>query len=357
MIQIIGAGLCGLAIGYKLQQAGIAYTILEARQSAGGRIQPAGEPLTHQDLGPSWVWPYAQPIVETWFDELGLHTYAQYDDGDGLLDADHAGSAQRQFLPGQHGIARVNGGTYAIIRALLDKVAGHIEYNRPVESCDLVGSRVCVNLKTEENAVAENSIQTDKLVIATPPRIAAELLPVNRAELSDVIKLLHQAPTWMAPHAKVVMQFESAFWREQGLSGRIASQVGPMVEVHDHSGPEGLPAALFGFVGVPASGRTNNEALKSAVQQQLIRCFGKDAPQPTTIIIKDWAHEPYTTSEADLSGPMTHPSVMKKQVRASYWNNKLWFASSETSPVSPGLIEGAFARADEVAEQIIKLSQ
>ena len=54
---IIGAGLSGLYLAYKLEQQGKDYLILEARDRLGGRIHD------HDglDLGPTWFWPGQRP--------------------------------------------------------------------------------------------------------------------------------------------------------------------------------------------------------------------------------------------------------------------------------------------------------
>jgi len=367
MITIIGAGLSGLAVAYRLKQADIPFHLLEAQSVVGGRIQPADNAGAHQDLGPSWVWPYAQPVVETWFDELGIDTFEQYESGDGLLDRD--AEATRVLLPSQHGIARVNGGTHAIIRALLDKLVDNdgvnklVTTNCIVSGCSVSDAGITIHHEPNGEQLDEQlgeqpgqhvTTNTTALVIATPPRHAAALLPADSQELEPLQKVLLQTPTWMAPHAKVVMHYEEPFWREQGLSGRIASQLGPLSEMHDHCGPDGQPAALFGFAGIPASQRKDLDSFKAAVEQQLLRCFGSGAPRPTHISIKDWATNPFTCAASDLTGPMAHPSVIHDVARSAFWDKRLWIAASETSRISPGLIEGAFARADAVAQEIVQ---
>lgn len=359
MVTVIGAGLSGMAVAYRLHQQGIPVTVLEANSVAGGRIQPAlTERNTHQDLGPSWVWPYAQPVVEMWLNELELNTYPQFDDGDGLIDRHPQQAAVPQFLPGQHGMLRISGGTHAIINRLLSTLKDNIHLSKTVTACYRTNDRFLLDVTV--NGVT-TQVETDHLIMATPPRVAIPILqtpgdadnPSLQAELANVLEVLQQTPTWMAPQAKVVILYKTAFWRDQGLSGRVASQVGPLVEIHDHSGPDGSPAALFGFVGVPAAHRADKKKLSAAIEQQLTRCFGHDAPVPTKIIIKDWAVEKFITTDADLAGPGNHPSVINELARKGWCNNKLWFTASETSSVSPGLIEGALARADEVAKQVI----
>lgn len=357
---IIGAGLSGLALAYRLKQAGLRVSVLEANKAAGGRIQPAGSHNGHQDLGPTWVWPYAQPVVTQWLTELGLSTFDQYDEGLALLDRHPTQAATAQPLPSQQGSARIDGGTHALIRALEKGLPDVIQCGQMVTACKRHNHGWQLSIATpaqaSTNADTVKHISAERLIIATPPRLTAAMLETEKESLSEVLPILQAAETWMAPHAKVVVFYDTAFWRETGLSGRIASQVGPLVEVHDHSGPEGTPAALFGFSGVPALARAQaGEQFIAAIEQQLQRCFGDDAPKPTQILVKDWAFDPCTTTEADRNGSGAHPPVLSKLVRQSHCNGSLWFAGSETSAISAGLIEGGLARADEIASQILSV--
>jgi len=359
-VTVVGAGLAGLATAYRLRQAGIAVQVLEANAVAGGRIQPA-LPDGHQDLGPTWVWPYAQPIITQWLNELQLGLFEQFDAGLGLVDRHANEYAQRHSLPSQYGIARIEGGTHALIVALLDKLADTVKFEHVVNTCTRKDNQWQVEVSPTRRSGNPIRFTSDKLVVAVPPRLAANMLTSNErekgAELNKAIHILRVTDTWMAPHAKVVVLYESAFWREQGLSGRIASQVGPLSEIHDHSGPDGRPAALFGFAAVAAPVRRDHQAQFVAdIKQQLTRCFGEQAPDARQIIIKDWAFEPYTTTVADLRGDGAHPSVLANVVRDSHWNQSLWFAASETSERSPGLIEGALARANDVVREIVSTS-
>jgi len=345
---IAGAGLCGLATALRLHEAGIDVTVLEGNTVAGGRVQPVlGE---QQDLGPSWVWPYAQPAVSKWFEVLGIATFAQFDAGDALIDRHPDGDAQRQFLPAQHGIARVAGGTSAIIQSLLNQLPDTVRYRHAVTACAFSNSKcsveVCVDGTTQ-------TLHCDKLILALPPRLAAPLISAPE-EVAGVINTMKKTPTWMAQHAKVVIHYDNAFWRDNELSGRVASQIGPLVEIHDHCGPDGTPAALFGFVGLTAEQRAKIgvDALCDAVRAQLLRCFGRNSPVPRAIEVKDWALEELVSSAADLAEPARHPAVVSDLVRQAWFDDRLWFAGSETAATSPGLIDGAFARADQVADQV-----
>lgn len=348
---IIGAGLAGLATAYRLKQHGIDAQVLEANSQPGGRIQPAIA-NSHQDLGPTWVWPYAQPVVTQWLNELNLKTFDQYDDGIALIDRDANMQAQQQDLPSQYGIARIEGGTHALIAKLSSCLTHSVKLEHIVKRCVYVNKQWQLTVSTANNGTMQ--FTCEKLIVSAPPRLGAAIIDTTEDSLTTALTTLSRAETWMAPHAKVVAVYTTAFWREMGLSGRVASHVGPLVEVHDHSGPDGTPAALFGFAGVPAHLRLEaKEQFVQAIKQQLKRCFGESAPEPIDIIIKDWAYEQFTTTDADRNGSGAHPPVLPSLARDAYCDESLWFGVSETSQRSPGLIEGALARADEVAADMI----
>ena len=85
----------------------------------------------------------------------------------------------------------------------------------------------------------------------------------------------------MAPYAKYVAIYDTPFWRDEGLCGGARSGRGPMGEIHDASVPGG-PAALFGFLGVPAAVRrgVTEDELRTHCRAQLGRLFGERAAAP-----------------------------------------------------------------------------
>lgn len=356
-VAIIGGGLSGLTLALLLQEAGKRVCVLEAQPRPGGRIASvlatgSGEALA--DLGPTWVWTDYQPVAERWVKRLGLEIFAQYESGLGIYEPVN-GAPVTARLPQMYGSMRVAGGTIALVHALTESLAPDVlSTGRTVTNVSVHADDVEIKTTTPDGD-GHTTLRATQVVAAVPPRIAAHTIEWSPALESTTGRALAAVPTWMAPHAKAVVLYDRAFWREKGLSGRIASQRGPLVEVHDHCGPQGTPAALFGFVGWPASSRAarGDEALTQAIGEQLSRCFGSDAPSPIAIHVRDWARSPLVATPADLTSNIAHPSRGPDSLRAAHMNGRVRFCVSETASLSPGLIEGAFAAAEETASALL----
>ncbi len=346
---IVGAGLAGLTAASLLVRADRRVIVLEASARPGGRIQSLIEPTTGRvlgDLGPSWVWPPFQPIVAEWLKDLGAGTFDQYNTGNAVLDYGPGQPVQHQPLPGQHGMMRIDGGPQALVDGLLAKLpAGVLRTGQSVTSISQDASGVQVETPAE-------LFSASHVIVAAPLRVARNSIRFSPALPDDLVREIEATPTWMAVHAKALAVYEKPFWREAGLSGRIASRAGPLVEAHDLCGAHGTPAALFGFVGWPHEVREQHRPhLKDAIIAQLVRCFGGRAANPVHLHVEDWAMNPYICSPLDRAGAMPHPDVGSPLLRRAY--GRAQFAVSETSDISPGLIEGAFASGMRAASLLI----
>ena len=357
-VVVIGAGLAGLTAAAVCHDNGLDVCVLEAQSRIGGRVHSLYAETcdalinnTHvADLGPTWVWAKYQPHVQRWLQALEIELMPQFERGQGMLDRDPNQRAEPWPLPGQDGMTRINGGPQSIINALCARLpSGTVRTNCPVSAISAEHNQL--NISTESG----QQVSAHHVIVATPLPIAAQSIDFSPALPEAMTQQMQNTATWMAQQAKVVIQYADAFWREQGFSGRIASQVGPLVEAHDHAATNGTPAALFGFMGVPYNVREQHrQELPAAISAQLMRVFGDTAAEPMQVHIEDWANNAWICSRDEQTGGGQHPSVLAKITRETYMQDRLHFAVSETSTISPGLIEGALHAGESTAQRIVK---
>ena len=351
-VVVIGAGLSGLSAALLLNASGLSVKLLEANDSPGGRIRSIIDPDNGDflgDLGPTWVWPEHQPILASWLEKLQLESFAQYDTGNTIVDYGPGKEPQAGFIPGQSGNKRIVGGPQALIESLRAKIpSSAVKTNSVVKNICPHEDRVQLTCENGDTCTATH------VILAAPPRILLETIECESFLDSQTISALRSVPTWMAHHAKAVAVFDEPFWRMMGLSGRIVSTEGPLMEAHDHSGPDGAPAAIFGFVGWPHDMRKSRGIeLEQDIRLQLIRCFGEGAKKPVSINIEDWSSNRFAASQHDLASPMPHPTIGPDILRQSCGGGKIWFASAEAALQSPGLIEGAIESAQRAATNVL----
>ena len=349
---VVGAGIAGLTCATTLHSAGIRVLVLESASLAGGRVKSLPDPLIGRplaDLGPTWVWPDFQPSVSRWLQKLSIATFDQFVDGDAVIDG-WSPAPQRYSLPVQEGMLRIVNGPGALIASLRATIPDNaVRTEAQVTVVRTYDSSMQVALATGETFTA------DQVVLATPLRIAAEAILIPQLDES-VKTLMRETPTWMSTQAKAVAIYDRPFWREAGLSGRIASRIGPLIEAHDHTPADESCGAIFGFVALSPQERRNDPvALRKAILAQLARCLGAEAASPRILHIEDWAENRNicTTDEREL--PAEHPVPGASSLRTPHLDGKLWLAVSETSASSPGLIEGALDSGERAARDIIAL--
>lgn len=357
-IAIVGGGLAGLVAAWRLQQQGVRdVVLLEARSTLGGRIlsvDAVGMPVDMAalavdrfDLGPSWFWPALQPQLDQLTTELGLQRFAQFEDGDLLVERSAQTPPVRAqafaSAPPSMRLAGGTGGLVAALRARLDPatvLTGHTVKTLRRESAH-------VALTVDDPAGKPTVWHVEQVLLALPPRLAAARLQFEPALPPALSRRWRATPTWMAPHAKYVAVYDTPFWREQGLCGSARSSVGPMGEVHDASVPGGH-AALFGFLGVPARlrGQVSDAVLRGHCRAQLARLFGQRAGTPVGDALKDWAADPLTATDDDQDAAGHHAPAPPRHADEGAWQGRLVGIGSEWSPQFPGYLAGAVDAAE-----------
>ncbi len=348
-VLIIGGGLAGLTAAQRLHAAGISFNLIEARDRLGGRIlsldangRPADEGF---DLGPSWFWPETQPAFGDFIKKLGLAAFRQPDAGDIMVQRDPGPVARYPAIQQEPASMRIAGGMAVLVAALAQGLPpSSLHLNTRAKKLTRRGPGVAVDVS--DALGASQTMNAAHVLVALPPRLLAATVRFDPPLPAETTQRWQATPTWMAPHAKFVALYDRPFWRDAGLSGAARSLVGPLVEIHDATSIGGQ-AALFGFVGIPASQRiaAGEPAVVAAALRQLAQIFGTEAASPTATLYKDWAVDPLTATPDDLAAA-GHPTPMTGPWVDGDWRDSLTLIGSETSRTEPGYLAGAVESAE-----------
>lgn len=352
-VVIIGGGLSGLRSAQLLAEQGIDFVLLEARPRLGGRIlslpsSSGGNTDANQlyDLGPAWFWPAMQPYMARFVSHLRLSTFPQPSTGAVVIERFRLEPVRyaRGYDPDPVSM-RLSGGMQALVDALrvqLPQESLHLASKVTAIVRDASGVRVeAVSAQGEQMVIS-----TSKVILALPPRLAAQTIDLEPGLPAAVREAWIATPTWMAGQAKLVAVYESAFWRETGLSGSAQSMVGPLAEIHDASATIGDPA-LFGFMGLSAAGRRAlGPRLRELAIAQLVRLFGSEAGHPKDILFKDWADDPLTATPEDAEPTSDHPAGADVSFGPE-WRRVLFAAGTEAARSGGGYLEGALVAAEQ----------
>ncbi|WP_042397420.1 flavin monoamine oxidase family protein [Streptacidiphilus carbonis] len=340
---VVGAGASGLATATALHAAGLDTLCLEARDRVGGRLLsvPTSRPGRALDLGATWFWDGEQRVRDL-AERSGTGIFDQHLAGDTVFQ--DAGGIRR--LPGN------------LIDAPARRFADGAQSLSFVLAASLPSDALRLSTPvTEIRAAARGGlavrtptgpVRAEHVVLALPPALAVAHIDFGDALPDDLVRLARSTPVWMGAVVKVVARYRSAFWRQAGLAGAGISRVGPLQELHDMSGPDGDPAALFGFA--PAQALRPN--LPRAVTEQLTLLFGQAAASPEALHVQDWSQERWTSPphrhRLQDFGLFGHALYQRPAL-----DGRLHWASTETAAEHAGHIEGALAAAERAATAVL----
>jgi monoamine oxidase len=349
-VVVVGAGLAGLTAADALHAAGQTVAVIEARATVGGRVKTLTDGGVCLDLGATWHWSN-QPQISALAAELGLATFPQFRAGRAVAE-DAAGAPPRllDLPPPDPAELRIAGGAQSLCLRLAARLPEDaVILRREVSHVLLDGDGVVVTAADE--AGAEIRCSCSAVVVALPPRLARAGITFTPELPHDLVRVMEGTPTWMATAVKCMAVYESAFWRDAGLSGLAFSRPGPLTEIHDAGTPDGTTAALWGFMSPDHAYRDlGPEARMHAVFDQLGRLFGSEAGDPVRYIERDWSDDPYTNDEVvwfDDPLPYGQPALAEPQ-----WDGRLLWAGTETATVGAGHMEGAVRSGRRAAAQI-----
>ena len=346
-IIILGGGLSGLYLAYRLKKAGHTIKVLEANNRIGGRIYTKKIKNTKVELGATWLWQYNKELVKL-CNELDIAVFEQNMSGDALFEATKESEVQRFKTPTNQEISyRIVGGT----KTLLEKLSVHfldeeIVLHQKVLKIDTSKNLVTVN--TEKNTF------TADLVISTiPPQLFVNSVEFTEHLDPKLIEIANNTHTWMKDSVKFSLVYKSPFWEKQTLSGAGFSNVGPFTEMYNHTDYEHTNFALVGFLNAALIEKTV-EQREEEIKKQLYKFFGEDGVNYSSYEEKIWTNEPLLNfkNDAYISPHFNNGHAIYK---THALKNKLIIGGTETSSSYGGYMEGAIYRGNEIVAEIEKM--
>lgn len=345
-IVIIGGGLAGLTTAYGLEKTGIPYLLLEARERIGGRVHTIATPTGATiEMGATW---FAEKHVHLMrlIRELEVPYQHQYTGTRVLYDYANPGRTAQLFEVPTSNEAQYlfTDGSQSLINALYQKLdPKRIQSGQKVQKLNF-GERF-VTIFTDKG-----EIRARRVINTLPPNLFVNAIQITPALPSKLMEIARSTHTWMGESIKAGLEYTEAFWRKHEI-GSLLSQFGPAQELHDHHhvGKEGNVLKGFIHSNLHSEGRKERE---DKVMEQMRFYFGSDLAD-ATYFEKDWQSDPltYHPYESDV---MPHQYNGHPLYRESYFDDRLYFAGSETAQAFPGYLDGAVERGIVMTQMIQK---
>ena len=203
-------------------------------------------------------------------------------------------------------------------------------------------------------AVGDRQLTAERAVLALAPALA---------------ELIEVTPPWPQPrqelqqsssHSSVIkcaLAYDTAFWRQSGLSGEAYHLSGPVSAVVDHSTPgtahdveqPALMAFLTGDSARAASALTPAER-RALVVEQLVALFGPQASQVIDYADKDWPADPLSAGCVGTMGAGA-PDGCWPALRQPI--GRIHFAGTESAVRWPHYLDGAIEAGERAAAEIL----
>ena len=344
-IIILGGGLTGLTLAYLLKQNNISTTILEAKSSIGGRIHTTNQsneaPI---ELGATWISEQHHTILKL-IKTLGLNVFSQTYGAQAIYEP--FATVQHQLVtlpPNNESSFKIAGGTSALINRLFKSLNPQsVLLDHKVEQIKKIDQRISI-------ITNQGNFDAKKVISTLPPNLLINTVrfsPPLPELLSNIAQKTH---TWMGESIKVAFTYNTPFWRQDGLSGTIYSNAGPITEMYDHSNFEDSHHALMGFFN-GAYFLTSQAERKALALAQLKKYYGNSASDFISYHEKVWRADEYIFS--NYKYPVSpHQNNGHAVFQKPYLNGLLYIGGTETSVIHPGYMEGAILSAITIFNQL-----
>jgi monoamine oxidase len=193
------------------------------------------------------------------------------------------------------------------------------------------------------------NVEAKHVIVAVPPILTGKIdyepgLPDQRVELID-----HYPQGTLTKAACV---YDKPFWRDDGLTGQVLYEKGPVAATFDDSPADGGVGVVFGFIGgdqARSFATLSNKARRQAVIDNYVEFFGPQAANPKQYVETIWKRESWTrgcpVGIPGLNQFAANGEALRKAVGRIHW------AGTETSDYWVGYMDGAIRSGERAAAE------
>ena len=238
---------------------------------------------------------------------------------------------------------RFDGGMQLVAERVAAELGDSVRLSSPVRRISQDARGVTV----EADGV---TVTAERCVVTAPPALA------GRIDYQPAMPPLRDHLTTRAPMGSVIKVhaiYETPWWRDEGLSGRVVGDKGPIKVVFDNSPPSGKPGMLMGFIEGGDGRRLSNidaGERKRLALECFVRYFGEKAAKPMDYVEGNWPAEQWSRGCYGAILPagtlISAGTALRDPVGRIHW------AGTETSEIFCGYIDGAVRSGERVAAEV-----
>lgn len=239
---------------------------------------------------------------------------------------------------------RFVGGSQLVPLRMAQALGRRIWLKQPVRR--IVQTRGGVTVHTDKYA-----FQGKQVIVATPPAIAGRIIyEPGLSALRD--QLMQRMPNGSLMKAEAV--YDKPFWRDQGYTGQVISDVGPVKVTFDNSPPDGSVGVLMGFIGGTEARQLTQKSLpdqQAAALGSFANYFGEEARNPRQYVQFNWTTETWNRGcPVSILSPGTLLDFGEAIRRPE---GRIHWAGTETSTYWNGYMDGAVRAGERAAAEAI----
>jgi monoamine oxidase len=240
---------------------------------------------------------------------------------------------------------RIAGGMQPVATKLAATLGdGVVRLACPVRRIENGGDRVLVH---HDGGV----VRASRVIVAIPPKLVPEIRfePQLQGLRAELVKKMPMGA--VIKHQAV---YSRPFWRDEGLSGMVVSDEGPIHVVFDNSMPDGMKGVLIGFSEAAAAkklGTLDEAGRRDAATKCFVRYFGERAATPIAYADHVWEHDPWSGGCYGAFMPPGVWTTLGPSIREP--QGRIHWAGTETATVWMGYIDGAISSGKRAAAEIV----